>query len=102
MSIINQPRKMQLRALLVGLTLGTVGAVLVQRLLRPKDVAEPAQSTVPRTPMAERPNAELRASDDLSRLTAAELYRRAQAVGIAGRSNMTKAQLIEALRGTQA
>ncbi|HEU5280037.1 MAG TPA: Rho termination factor N-terminal domain-containing protein [Gaiellaceae bacterium] len=35
--------------------------------------------------------------DDLSSLTAAELYRRAQAAGIRGRATMTKAQLIEAL-----
>jgi Rho termination factor, N-terminal domain len=42
---------------------------------------------------------ELQAAGDLSRLTAAELYRRAQAAGIAGRSSMTKSQLIEALRG---
>lgn len=96
-----EPRKMQLRALLVGLSLGTVGAFLVRRLLLPKDLAKPAQSNVPSAPMAESAN-ELRASDDLSRLTAAELYRRAQAAGIAGRSSMTKAQLIEALRGANA
>jgi hypothetical protein len=89
---------MQLRALLLGLSLGTVGAVLVRRLLRSREVASPAQSTAPRAPMAERANDELQASDDLSRLTAAELYRRAQAAGIAGRSSMTKVQLIEALR----
>jgi hypothetical protein len=38
------------------------------------------------------------ASVDLSQLTAAELYRRAQAAGIAGRSAMSKAQLIAALQ----
>jgi hypothetical protein len=37
-------------------------------------------------------------SVDLSQLTAAELYRRAKTAGIAGRSGMSKAQLIDALQ----
>ena len=37
--------------------------------------------------------------DDLERLTRPELYRRAAAAGIVGRSEMSKAELIAALRG---
>ena len=36
--------------------------------------------------------------EELERLTRAELYRRAAAAGIAGRSEMSKAELIAALR----
>jgi hypothetical protein len=89
---------MQLRALLIGLSLGTLGAVLLQRLLGQNDLVEPTELAVSTTSTPERANDEPQASDDLSRLSTPELYRRAQAGGIAGRSNMTKAQLVEALR----
>jgi len=42
-----------------------------------------------------------RPADDLGGLTKAELYERAREVGIKGRSTMSKAQLLAALRGSQ-
>ena len=89
---------MRLRALLIGLTLGTLGAVLLRRLLGQKDLVEPTEPAGSRTSTPERANEELETSDDLSRLSTTELYRRARVAGIAGRSRMTKAQLIEVLR----
>jgi hypothetical protein len=89
---------MPLRALLLGLTLGMVGAVLMQRVRRRKDVGEPAKSEARGTATPESATEEMEASEDLSALPTTELYRRAQLAGIAGRSRMTKTQLIEALR----
>jgi hypothetical protein len=89
---------MPLRTLLLGLTLGTVGAVLLRRLLRQTDVVEPSESEVTGTSTPESATASPSAPEDLSGLSTAELYRRAQLAGIAGRSRMTKTQLIEALR----
>jgi hypothetical protein len=61
-------------------------------------VAEPSESTTTSTSTPGKANDELDESDDLSRLSTTELYRRAQVAGVAGRSSMTKAQLVEALR----
>ena len=43
-------------------------------------------------------DARRRAPDELDALTRAELYERARAAGISGRSEMTKEQLIDAIR----
>jgi hypothetical protein len=89
-----------MRSFLLGLLLGTLGPILVERLRsRPKSepAEEPSQAAAGRS--AEQPGDDGDAApDDLSQLTAAELYRRAQAAGIAGRSGMSKAQLIAALQ----
>jgi hypothetical protein len=93
-----------MRSLLLGLLLGTLGPVLVVVLRgRLRNEGAEGQSAAAAAVGGERstrePSHGTRAEpDDLSDLTAAELYRRAQAAGIAGRSGMTKAQLIAALR----
>jgi hypothetical protein len=93
-----------MRPMLLGLLLGISGPILFL-LLRNRLRSEGAQDQSPSgaTVKAERSSREpghtMRAEpDNLSHLTAAELYRRAQAAGIAGRSGMSKAQLIAALR----
>jgi hypothetical protein len=93
-----------MRSFLLGLLLGTLGPILFDRL-RYRLKGEPAENP-PRaaaTSEAERPieqpgAGEGEAQVDLSELTAAELYRRAQAADISGRSGMSKAQLIAALQ----
>ena len=93
-----------MRSLLLGLLLGTLGAILFVVLrdrLRNEgaDGQSAAAAPVGHERSAGDPSHGTRAEpDDLSNLTAAELYRRAQAAGIAGRSGMSKAQLIAALR----
>jgi hypothetical protein len=94
-----------MRSFLLGLLLGTLGPVLVDRLrYRLKSEAAQDRSQATATSGAERPTEQpgeresAGALDDLSQLTTSELYRRAQAAGIAGRSAMSKAQLIAALR----
>jgi hypothetical protein len=93
-----------MRSFLLGLLLGTLGAIVFDRL-RYRLKSEPAEdrSRVAAATGAgrstEQPgHGEGAALDDLSQLTAAELYRRAKAAGIAGRSGMSKAQLIAALQ----
>lgn len=94
-----------MRSFLLGLLLGTLGPILFDRL-RYRLKNEPAAEDPSRAAAAtgagrstEQPrHGEGSATDDLSQLTAAELYRRAQAAGIAGRSGMSKAQLIAALQ----
>jgi len=89
---------------MLGLLLGTLAAVLLKRLRRGAKI-EAAETAPPSAPAAaaqppaghsgqlgENP------SDDLARLTRQELYLRAQAAGIVGRSQMSKQQLIAALR----
>jgi hypothetical protein len=92
-----------MRSFFLGLLFGTIGPILVDRL-RNRLKGEVAQDRQPATAAtraessAELPGEGLSALDDLSQLTTTELYRRAQAAGIAGRSAMSKAQLIAALR----
>ena len=93
-----------MRSFLLGLLLGTLGPILFDRL-RYRLKVEPAEnrSRAAATREAERPieqpgAGEGQARVDLAELTAAELYRRAQAADIAGRSEMSKAQLIAALK----
>jgi hypothetical protein len=93
-----------MRSLLLGLLLGTLGPTLFVVLRdRLRNEGAKGQSTATAAVGDERSTGEssqgTRAEpDDLSDLTATELYRRAQAAGIAGRSGMSKAQLIAALR----
>jgi Rho termination factor, N-terminal domain len=84
------------KALVLGLAVGAAGALLARRR---KEMAAFVGSTERRLhrrgaswPRDSEPGAEL------EQLTKSELYRHAQAAGIAGRSEMTKAELIEALR----
>jgi hypothetical protein len=96
---------MFMRSLLLGLLLGTLGSILLERS-RYRLTVDSAQSSsrsteatrAERTAQLSGEGEGASASDDLSRLTAAELYRRAQLAGIEGRSGMSKAQLIAALR----
>jgi hypothetical protein len=97
-----------MRSFLLGLLLGTLGPILFDRL-RYRLKAEPAEnrSRGAATSEAERPieqpgAGEGQARVDLAELTAAELYRRAQAADIAGRSGMSKAQLIAASKPSTA
>jgi hypothetical protein len=91
-----------MRSFLLGLLLGALGPILFDGL-RYRLKGEPAED---RSRAAAGTGAgrsmpghgEGATSVDLSQLTAAELYRRAQAAGIAGRSGMSKAQLIAALQ----
>jgi hypothetical protein len=96
------------RSFLLGLLLGTLGPVLVDRLryrlesVLVEDPSRDALATGTGRSTEQPPPGEGAATDDLSQLTASELYRRAQAVDIAGRSGMSKAQLIAALRESTA
>jgi hypothetical protein len=93
-----------MRSFLLGLLLGTLGPILFERLrYRLKVESAENRSRVAATSEAERPieqpgAGEREARVHLPELTAAELYRRAQAADIAGRSGMSKAQLIAALQ----
>jgi hypothetical protein len=93
-----------MRSFLLGLLLGTLGPTLFDRL-RYRLKSEPAEDRSraaaargARRSTEQPGDGEGAAPDVLSQLTAAELYRRAQAAGIAGRSGMSKAQLIAALQ----
>jgi hypothetical protein len=92
-----------MRSFLLGLLFGTLGPILFGRL-RYRWKSEPAEdpsraAAAGAGRSTEQPGpGEGARPDDLSQLTAAELYRRAQAAGIAGRSGMSKAQLIAALQ----
>jgi hypothetical protein len=93
-----------MRSFFLGLSLGTLGSILFKRVrYRLKtDTQDSSRATAANwgDRSADEPGEgeEVNASDDLSRLSAAELYRRAQLAGIAGRSRMSKARLIAALR----
>jgi hypothetical protein len=94
-----------MRLFLLGVLLGALGPTLFDQLrYRPKSGAGEDSSRASAATGTERSIEQpgesegARSPDDLSRLTAAELYRRAQVAGIAGRSGMSKAQLIAALR----
>jgi hypothetical protein len=94
-----------MRLFILGLLLGTFGSALLDRLREPKIearrdwppmmVASPLVEPTPTRPPSIRED-----SDDLAHLTREQLYRRAQAAGIAGRSQMSKAELIAALRAS--
>jgi hypothetical protein len=93
-----------MRSFLLGLLLGTLSSILFDGL-RYRLKGEPAEDRPQATAgtaggrSTEQPgHGEGKTSVDLSQLTAAELYRRAKAAGIAGRSGMSKAQLIDALQ----
>jgi hypothetical protein len=96
-----------MRSFLLGLLLGTLGPILFGRFRRlryrlktdsAEDPSRPAAATGSGRSTEHPGHGESGAPDDLSQLTAAELYRRAQTAGIAGRSGMSKAQLIAALQ----
>jgi hypothetical protein len=94
-----------MRSFLLGLLLGMLGSILFDRVRyrlkvgAAQDSSRATAATGTERCSAEQPSDEgPSTSHDLSRLTAAELYRRAQLAGIAGRSGMSKAQLIAALR----
>jgi hypothetical protein len=94
-----------MRSFLLGLLLGTLGAILFDRVRYRLKIGAAQHSSRATAATGTERSAEqpgegegASTSPDLSRLTAAELYRRAQLAGIAGRSGMSKAQLIAALR----
>ena len=88
-----------MKRLLLGVLLGSLGAVLfhqregIATIIRPDcDHRQAAAAS------EEQDAAPADVKEELERLTRAELYRRAQAAGIPGRGEMTKAELIAALR----
>jgi hypothetical protein len=97
-------KRNSVRSFIVGLLLGTLGPIVFDRLrnrMTSEVVEEPSldPAATRAEPSTEQPRrGEGAATDDLSQLTASELYRRAQTAGIAGRSSMSKAQLIAALQ----
>jgi hypothetical protein len=95
-----------MRPLFFGLLLGMLGPILFDRLrYRPTPAAAEDPARAAAAAEAERSTEGARGTerttplDDLSQLARPELYRRAQAAGIGGRADMTKAQLIAALQG---
>jgi hypothetical protein len=80
-------RLLAMKALALGLALGALVSWLFSRRALHSEAALSGTAT----PAADD-------ADDLERMMRPELYRRAQAAGIPGRSEMTKAQLIAALR----
>jgi hypothetical protein len=90
-----------MRSFILGRVLGALASILFDRLgYRAKiDAAQEPPGTTPRTvaATATEHSGEPR-SDDLAQLTTQEFYRRAQAAVVSGRSEMSKAQLIAALR----
>jgi hypothetical protein len=93
-----------MRSFLLGVSLGTLGSILFKRVRYrlETDTEDSSRATAAnwgdRSADEPREGEEVNASDDLSRLSAAEPYRRTRLAGIAGRSGMSKAQLIAALR----
>jgi hypothetical protein len=93
-----------MRSFLLGLFLGTLGPILFDRLRyrleseTAEDRLRAAAATGAGRSTEQPGDGDGAVSDDLSQLTAAELYRRAQAAGIAGRAGMSKAQLIAAVQ----
>jgi Rho termination factor, N-terminal domain len=99
---MNLERQTSMRSFLLGLLLGTLGPILFDRL-RHRANSEGAGDTPPAAAATgsrpEQPShGEGATPNDLSQLTAAELYRHAKAAGISGRSGMSKSELIAALR----
>lgn len=99
---MNLERDSPMRSFLLGLLLGTLGPILFVRYRlngEPADNRSGSAATSEAERRIEQEGAgEGEARVDLAELTAAELYRRAQAADIAGRSGMSKAQLIAALQ----
>jgi hypothetical protein len=88
-----------MRQLLMGVLLGAGAAIAVRHVRRRIGRQQPPAERAAAPPSTARTkDAREIDPDDLASLSAAELYRRAQAAGIRGRAAMTKAQLIEALR----
>jgi hypothetical protein len=93
-----------LKSLTLGVVLGTIVALLLGRRKQIAELARTRRTSVEPAPVGSAaavppPSADRAAEDeDLERLTRPELYRRAKEAGIAGRSEMSKAQLIAALR----
>jgi hypothetical protein len=96
--------RISMRSFLLGLLLGALGPILFDGLryrlnsAPAEDRSRAAAGTGGEGSTDQPGHGEGATSVDLSQLTAAELYRRAQAAGIAGRSGMSKAQLIAALQ----
>ena len=92
-----------LKSLAIGVAIGAFVSVLFERRRRITNLVR-ARKTAVEPPAAAGPREEtpttgdVATADDLERLTRPELYRRAREAGIAGRSEMSKAQLIAALR----
>jgi len=95
------------KSLIVGVVAGTLVGILLRqrgwivsgsRTVQPR-VVPPRVPPVVTEAAAPSGGAE---GDELEGLTRPELHRRAAAAGIRGRSQMTKAQLIAALRATGA
>jgi hypothetical protein len=87
-----------MKPLVRGLLLGTLGSVLFHRRERLSELVRQRRRAAARPPAERGRTAGELPPDELERLTRAELYRRAQAAGIPGRSEMSKAELIAALR----
>jgi hypothetical protein len=90
-----------MRSFILGLLLGGLGPILLDRLrYRAKIGAahEPSRTAAVTGAETATGHSDESTSDELAQLTRQQLYRRAQAAGISGRSEMSKAQLIAALR----
>jgi Rho termination factor-like protein len=77
-----------MKSLLVGALFGALAPLLLRHRQRALELRRAAAGRVQAAP----------SEPDLSELTKEELYKRAQAAGIRGRSEMTKDELIAALR----
>jgi hypothetical protein len=87
------------KRLLLGVLLGNLGAVLFHRRERIATILRPSRDRRQAAAASEEQEAApADVTEELERLTRAELYRRAQAAGIPGRGEMSKAELIAALR----
>jgi hypothetical protein len=84
-----------LKPLALGVLIGIALSLLFGRR---NQLARGRSARVERTPPTDEPPPSGAPDDNLERLTKSELYRRAKDAGIAGRSEMSKAQLIAALR----
>jgi hypothetical protein len=93
-----------MKSFICGLVLGMLGPIVLGRLRNRAKVktaagrSETLAASGPETQTGESADV---SSDDLTQLTRQQLYRRAQVAGIAGRSEMSKEQLIAALRAAK-
>jgi hypothetical protein len=93
---------MPMRKLLLGGAIGAIGAILARRRHRAVHLARAQSGRMRGVKDAGRKGvARLRREPDLEELTKEELYHRAQAAGIPGRSEMSKDDLIAALRAAE-
>jgi hypothetical protein len=94
-------------SLIASLLLGAIAWVVVRYRDRVRELAGAGGKAFDAVAHAQTQVAPLRKltdrlpSDDLEELTREELYQRAQKAEIAGRSQMTKAELIAALRSAK-